>query len=174
MSKTAALALSLLACVAAAAGGPNTVDRRFMTDAAALGMAEVALGGLAAENASSDGVRAFARRLADDHGRAGAELAALAAAKGVELPADLPPGHKAAEHKLRGLSGAGFDAAYMAQVVLDHERAVRSFTGQATSGADPELKAWAAKLLPALRRHLERARDLRSSRRDRDVAAPTR
>ena len=174
MRETAALALSLFACVATAADGPNTVDRRFMTDAAADAMAEVALGRLAAEKASSDDVKSFGRRMVGDHGKAHAELASLAAAKGVELPADLRPEHKAAERTLRGLSGPDFDAAYMAHMASEHEKAVRLFTRQASSSADPELKAWAGRTLPALRRHLERARELHSSRPGRDAEAPTR
>ena len=139
---------------------PNSVDRHFIADAAADGMAEVALGRLASERASSDDVKFCGRTMVDDHTRANAELSSLAAAKGVELPRDMKPEHKAAERKLRDLSGAEFDAAYMAHMAKDHEKAVRLFTRQSTSGRDPDVKAWAGRTLPTLRRHLERAREL--------------
>jgi predicted outer membrane protein len=64
----------------------NNEDRKFITDAAHGGMAEVALGRLALERASSDEVKQFAQRMIDDHTRANEELMKLASSKGVTLP----------------------------------------------------------------------------------------
>ena len=177
MKHAAAIAFLVLAGVASAdqgpqaaapktaapnAAAPNSVDRHFMTDAAADGMAEVALGRLATEKAASPDVKSFGQMMVDDHTRANAELSSLAAAKSVDLPEDMKPEHKAAERKLRELSGAEFDSAYMTHMVKDHEKAVRAFTRQSTSGGDADLKGFAGRTLPTLRQHLERARELAS------------
>jgi putative membrane protein len=128
-------------------------------------MAEVELGKLASEKASSDGVKGFAKKMVEDHSKANAELKSLAAAEGVELPAAPGPAHKALEARLRTRSGAEFDSAYMDAMVKDHEKAVKAFTRQSTGGGDPDVKEWAGKKLPALRRHLEMARDLAAGRK---------
>jgi putative membrane protein len=160
-----AAVLCSAALAGALAAAPTSIDRRFMSDAAADGMAEVELGKLAAEKASSDAVKDFAKRMVEDHSRANAELKALAAAEKVDLPAAPAPPHKALEARLRRLSGAEFDAAYMDAMVKDHEKAVKMFTRESTGGGDPGVKEWAGRKLPALRQHLEMARDLAAGRK---------
>ena len=53
-----------------------------------------------------------------------------------------------------------FDHAYMAGQLADHEEAVSLFTREAKEGKDAELKAFAAKTLPALQEHLQLARHI--------------
>jgi putative membrane protein len=144
----------------AAKAGP---DHKFMMDAAADGMAEVELARMASGKATRSDVKDYARMLEDDHGKANAELTSLASQKNVSLPAAPRPAHKALKAKLEGLSGAAFDNAYVGEMVKDHEKAVRLFRTEATSGKDAEVKAWAAKTLPVLETHLAKARELSRS-----------
>src|SRR5438105_12736902 len=58
-------------------------DIEFVLDAAKGGMAEVELGRLAAGHAKNDEVRKFAQRMVDDHTKAGDELQAIAASRGI-------------------------------------------------------------------------------------------
>ena len=53
-------------------------DATFMKEAAEGGMAEVALGQLAVEKASSSDVKTFGQRMVDDHSKANDELKQLA------------------------------------------------------------------------------------------------
>ena len=71
--------------------------------------------------------------------------------------------HQALKKKLSALSGAAFDREYMSQMVKDHTAAVALFQGQATSGADADLKNWAAKTLPTLQHHLQMAQSLHTT-----------
>ena len=64
------------------------------------------------------------------------------------------------------LHGAAFDQAYMAGQLADHEEAVRLFTTQAQQGKDAELKAFAAKILPALQGHLQLARNITTQQKE--------
>lgn len=57
-------------------------------------------------------------------------------------------------------SGAEFDAGYVAEQVKAHQNAIGLFSQQIDAGADPELQAYAAKHLPALREHLRAAEEL--------------
>jgi putative membrane protein len=134
-------------------------DEAFVTKAAKGGMAEVELGKLAAEKASTDAVKQFGQRMVDDHGKANDELKALAQSKNITLPSEIGPEEKALRDRLVKLSGSAFDQAYMKAMVSDHVKDVNEFRMESKSGKDPEVKAWAAKTLPTLEEHLKMARD---------------
>lgn len=57
-------------------------------------------------------------------------------------------------------TGGGFDKGFIDAQVKMHEEAVALFEKQSTGGTDKDLKAFAAKQLPALRGHLKQAQDL--------------
>jgi putative membrane protein len=90
----------------------------------------------------------------DDHGKANNELKALAAKKNVTLPAD-EGSHKTVKDRLTPLTGTAFDKAYVDAMLTDHNNDIKAFEYQANSGSDPEVKAFAAKTLPTLKKHLE-------------------
>jgi putative membrane protein len=138
----------------------NSADRRFVTEAAMGGMAEVELGRLAAERGASDAVKQFGQRMVDDHSSANTELMQLATAKGITLATTLDAKHQAMVKKMSGLSGAAFDRAYAKEMVKDHNKAVALFQSAAQRGADTDLKAFAQKTLPTLQEHLRMARAL--------------
>lgn len=62
-------------------------------------------------------------------------------------------------------SGAEFDAGYLAEQVKAHQDAIGLYSQQTNAGADPELKAFAAKQLPVLRDHLRVAQELHRATR---------
>jgi putative membrane protein len=139
-------------------------DRDFMMTAAAGGMAEVELGQLAAEKATRPEVKQFAQMLVNDHSQANEELKTLAQRKNVSLPSGPKAEHDAEKERLSRLSGPAFDDAYVQSMVKDHEKDVELFSRQASSGSDPEAKAWAAKILPKLKQHLAQAKQLAAGR----------
>jgi putative membrane protein len=132
-------------------------DSAFVTKAAIGGMAEVKLGQLATQKASNADVKSFAQQMVDDHGKANDELKQLASKKGVTLPTDIDAKHQATYDRLSKLSGAEFDRAYMQEMVSDHRTDVNEFRRESKSGADPDVKGWAAKTLPTLEHHLQMA-----------------
>jgi putative membrane protein len=133
-------------------------DKEFVVKAGMGGLAEVQMGNLALQKASSADVKAFAQRMVTDHSKANAELAQFATTKGLALPTELADEHKAGYDHLNGLSGAEFDKAYMQHMVSDHEKDVAEFDKASTSATDADLKAWAGKTLPTLKAHLEQAK----------------
>jgi putative membrane protein len=68
------------------AASKTSSSTEFIKKAAAGGMAEVQLGNLAQERASSDDVKSFAKRMVDDHTKANDDLKQVAQKKGVTLP----------------------------------------------------------------------------------------
>jgi putative membrane protein len=138
-------------------GGVPTADSKFMDKAAQGGMAEVELGQLAQENGQSAEVKAFGKRMIDDHSKANDQLKQLAAQKGVSLPTSLDSKDLATKDKLSKLKGADFDKAYMKDMVMDHKKDVAEFEHESKSAKDPDLKSWAGETLPTLQSHLQEA-----------------
>ena len=153
-----ALASASLACAALAQGAAvPAADRAFAEKAAAGGAAEVEAGKVAEQRAANDKVKQFGARMVQDHGKANDELKQIASGKGLQLPT-APEAHEQQEMaRMQKLSGAEFDRAYMDHMVKDHKKDVAEFKKQASSGKDPEIKAFAAKTLPTLQEHLKMA-----------------
>lgn len=136
-----------------------TADNIFMTKAAQGGLAEVEMGKLALERASSDGVKKFGQRMVDDHSKANDELKGIAANKGVTLPTVMNVKDQATYDRLSQLNGAEFDRAYMADMVRDHRADIAEFQNQANRGRDSDVKDFASRTLPTLQDHLKMAED---------------
>src|SRR5258705_5827885 len=143
-------------------GGLAAGDRKFVMEVARGGMAGVELGKMAAEKGSSDAVKQFGQRMADDHGKASEELKQFAQQKGLTLPADLDPKHKQLRDRLAKLNGVEFDKAYANEMVKDHKKDVADFRREAKGAKDPDLKAWVGKTLPTLEEHLKQAQDMQA------------
>ncbi|HEV7699973.1 MAG TPA: DUF4142 domain-containing protein [Pyrinomonadaceae bacterium] len=126
----------------------------FMKDAAEGGMAEVEMGKLAASKAKDPEVKKFGQMMVTDHTAANNELKALAAKKNIQLPAD-SGSHKSDMDDLSKETGADFDKDYVEMMVDDHEADVAKFQKMADNASDPEVKAFAAKTLPTLKKHLD-------------------
>ena len=153
-----ALAGASLAGAALAQGAAvPAADRAFAEKAAAGGAAEVEGGKVAEQRAANDKVKQFGARMVQDHGKANDELKQIASGKGLQLPS-APDAHDQQEMaRMQKLSGAEFDRAYMDHMVKDHKKDIAEFKKQASSGKDPEIKAFAAKTLPTLQEHLKLA-----------------
>jgi len=141
---------------------PSSADAKFLKEAADGGMAEVELGQLASEKASSGDVKQFGQRMVEDHGKANSELKQLATQKHVDLPAEPSAKHQATKARLEKLSGDQFDKAYMTDMLKDHKQDVAAFEKESKSAKDPDVQSFAAKTLPTLREHLKQAQSLAS------------
>jgi putative membrane protein len=157
---TAAIALAQTGSADRMNSGTNQVpmaDQHFMMKAAQGGMAEVELGNLALQNASSQAVKDFGQKMVDDHSKANNELKDLAARKDVTLPGAIDARDQATKDRLSQLHGAAFDRAYMRDMVMDHKKDIADFQKEANSGMDPDVKNWASTTLPTLQHHLQMA-----------------
>lgn len=130
-------------------------DNKFVMEAANGGLAEVELGKIASTKAANGEVKKFAEMMIQDHSKANEELKSLAAKKGIKLPAEPDAQHKATMEDLRSKVGAEFDRAYVDAMIEDHKKDVALFESESQNGNVPEIKAFAAKALPVLRKHLK-------------------
>ena len=133
-------------------------DATFALKAAQGGVAEVKLGQLAVEKASSPEVKSFAQKMIDDHSKANEKLKTAAGKSRMTLPATMNAKDQALYNKLSGLSGAAFDHAYMKAMVKDHENDIKEFQSESNKGANPDMKRFASDTLPTLQEHLELAK----------------
>lgn len=139
--------------------GLSPSDQKFVMEAAVGGMAEVEMGRLGVERATSDDVKMFSQRLIDDHTKANAELTQIAGTKGVMLPTGLDAKHQATLDRLRALSGAAFEREFAKVGVKDHREDIKAFQKESASGKDADIKAFATGALPVLQDHLRMAQE---------------
>jgi putative membrane protein len=141
----------------AATGGiaVTAEDAKFATDAANGGLAEVALGKLAQTKATNPQVKSFADMMVTDHSKVNDELAAIAKAKNITLPAAPDADHQKKLDDLSKLSGKDFDKAYVDAMVDGHKKTLDLMNMAAKDCKDSELKAFAVKTAPVVQTHLD-------------------
>lgn len=162
-------ALALGATMPAAAQAPTAqapayeLDHRFLREAIERGIAEARMAELAEARASGEAVRAFARTMAEDHGRLNGRLAELARDLGVEPPAG--PGEDEARviDRLGTLEGEAFDQVYAVGVAQDHMRHHNLMAEIAAQAEAHELRRFGAEAVGVLDRHLVAAQELRAA-----------
>ncbi|MDO7742167.1 MAG: DUF4142 domain-containing protein, partial [Pedobacter sp.] len=116
---------------------------------------EVVFSELALKNAQSSAVKDFATMMVKDHAGANTELRALAQTRNITI-------RNGSEIKLEQLSTSSakkFDQNYVKLMIKSHSSAVSLFEN-GTRLSDPQVKAYAIKYLPALKMHLQQAKEL--------------
>jgi putative membrane protein len=150
-----ALALSVICTVTLAddVDGPN----KFLGQAIQDGRAEAESCQLAEHTSTNASVRAFAKRMIQDHTAMNRRIEQLAKRKGFNLP----DGESASQHAmyavLKPLSGGAFDKAFMKHNVSDHKDDIEQFSKQAQASSDADVRSLASDALPTLREHLRLA-----------------
>ena len=99
--------------------------------------------------------------MVNDHGKANAELKALAEKEGLTVPTSLDEEHAALVKTLEK-AGDQFDAAYAKAQLDAHEAAVELFENYASKGENKELQMFAVATLPTLHGHLEKIKEIGS------------
>lgn len=135
-------------------------DKKFVEKALQGGMAEVELGKLATEKASSSDVKDFGSKMVDDHTKLGDQMKPIAAQLGITPPSSLSTKDQALMTKLQGLSGSAFDKAYMDSMVADHKEDDKEFQAEETSGKDPQVRDAATQGEPIIAQHLQMAQEI--------------
>jgi putative membrane protein len=149
------LALAPLAATAAIAAPPQA----FLRQAALTDNSEIQIGALAEARGASQAAREAGRMLQADHRASQKAAAPLMARYRVRPPVGVLPEARIEMRRLQRLSGAAFDRELATFNVAAHQRAIALFQAQARTG-DRETAAFARAQLPALRHHLQMARDL--------------
>lgn len=150
------------AWAAAARSELPSPDKKFVEHAMEGGRAEIQLGQVAADKATSPEVREFGTRMVQDHSTANEQLTKILAQQGYTEPAPTEKSAKMAE-KFERMNATDFDRAYMHDMVKDHKKDIAEFKKEAADGQDVQIKEWAAHTLPTLEKHLHLAQQTQSS-----------
>lgn len=133
---------------------------------------EIKAGQMAMEKGQSSDVRAYGRRLRNDHQFADKKVTELAKAEGIKLmePNPTTPEEKqqAQEEKqmmekLQMAQGGEFDTAFLKAMEKGHTKAIETLTQAHEKLQDPQVRGLVAKLIPILKQHLQLARNLEKS-----------
>jgi putative membrane protein len=137
----------------------DSADAAFLMKASEANVGEIAAGRLAERKGSTNAVRLFGKRLADDHGANERKLAMLAQRLGVQLPMHPTAEDRMQMQRLQALSGTDFDQAFLRAEERGHEKNIVAFKRETGNGASPAVVAYARKTLPTLDEHLLIATD---------------
>ena len=135
----------------------------FLSKAAEGQQAEIMLGQLAVQRASSNQVKQFGTQMIEDHKKASLEIQKLSAKEGLHISTRPSDTHQEATARLSQLGGKDFDRAYIDYMLRDHTKDVKEFEQDAMRLTDPEIKQWASSALPVLKEHLQKAQSIASS-----------
>lgn len=130
-------------------------DSQFLIKVAEINMEEIKLGELAQSKAMMADVKSLGKMMVDAHTKAHGELKGLAAQKTVSLPAASTEKIEEAYKDLNEKKGADFDEEYTEMMVEGHKNAINEFEKASMESTDADIKAWATKMLPDLRMHLD-------------------
>ena len=151
---TAAFALALMAGGAQAAEQMDKKDHEFLKKAAEINLTEMELGKIAERISTNPQIKEMAAKMVKDHTAANQELTRLAESKGITLPTEPTAADRREIEKMAKEQGDKFDKSYLSFNKSGHEKAVALFEKEAERTSDPEIKAWAQKMLPDLKEHL--------------------
>ena len=132
-------------------------DAQFLVNAAEINLKEIQLGQLAETNSMMLLVKELGKTMEEDHVNAQKNLQELAAKKEIAVPSTLTENGQDAYKKLMEKTGTDFDDEYCSMMIDGHKEAIAKFTKASTDATDPDIKAWAASMLPDLQKHLDEA-----------------
>jgi len=144
----------LSAATAASADPFSETDKAFVATVSQGGMYEVALGKVAETQAMTQDVKDSGTTEVHDHMLVGDKLKSIVEANGMEFPTQLNAEFQARLDGLSALPPDKFDAAYIHDMQKIHKGDGAAFAKEATSGTNPDLKAFAAETYRIVQRHL--------------------
>jgi putative membrane protein len=135
----------------------------FVSNASQSDMYEIQAGQLAATRAKNADVKAYGKMMVTDHTAMMNQMKPLVTAAG-QTPADkLDERRQGFIDNLKQATDANFDKTYIDQQVAAHGEALTLMQGYASEGPDAGLKAGAAKAVPKIQMHLDKAKSIQST-----------
>jgi putative membrane protein len=145
-------------------GAKAMSDQAFVDFAAQTDMTEAHLGQMAADQASSQGVKDLAQMIVTDHTNDYSQLGAVAKKAGLTVPDGLDAEHKRMAATFEKLKGKAFDHRYIHEMVTGHKAAIAIYTKESTDAQNPDLKAYAQQDIPTLQKHESGAQALEKAK----------
>jgi putative membrane protein len=135
----------------------------FVSNASQSDMYEIQAAKIAQTRSKSADIKAFAKMMVTDHTKSSNMMKPLIQAAG-QKPADkLDQRRQGFIDNLKSATDADFDKTYVDQQVAAHEEALSLLQGYAKDGSDAGLKGGAAKIVPTVQMHLDKAKAIQAS-----------
>lgn len=158
--------------ISRATGDLSSLDQQFMRMAAHSDQFEIRSSQMALQKSQNPEVRQYAEMMIREHTQSTQILTQLATERGFTLPTEPSEFQQAVIDSLMPLTGAEFDRAYLEAQANGHIQTVGVFRSQIGQGRDPELRQFAAGLLPTIENHYEMATMMSGQFRAFDILRP--
>jgi putative membrane protein len=136
----------------------------YMRMAASGDMFEVQSSQLALQMSQNPMVRQFAQMMISDHTRTSGEMMGIAQGLGLPPPPQMmAPHHQQMLDQLRMAPPHEFDSAYKQAQIMAHQEALTLHRNYAQQGDVPQLRDFAARVVPAIEMHYNQAQGLPES-----------
>jgi putative membrane protein len=135
----------------------------FVSNASQGDMFEIEEAKIAEARSKNPDIKAFARMMVKDHTALSNAMKPLAIAAGQTPAAKLDARRQGFLDNLKAASDADFNKTYIDQQVAAHEEALTLMQGYAKDGPDAGLKGAAAKAVPIVQMHLDKAKALQAA-----------
>jgi len=135
----------------------------FVSNASQSDMYEIQAAQIAEKRSKNPDVKAFAAMMVKDHTASSKAMKPVAQAAGQTPATSLDNRRQGFIDHLNQASDADFDKTYIDQQVAAHKEALDLLNGYAKDGSDAGLKAAAAKTVPMVQKHLDRATQIQAS-----------
>jgi putative membrane protein len=153
----AVVAVAISGRAGAQTSATSEADKTFLHGQQETNLAEISLGKVAMERATSQAVRTLAAELVAGHEQVLEQNRALHTKLGLTEPTTPSAEQLATAEKVKAASGAAFDAAYVTAQVEGHTKSVSKAQQAASSATNADIKAFATDYAPKAQMHLERA-----------------
>jgi len=134
-------------------------DKTFVMKASGGNRHEVKMGEIGSKRATATEVKEFAQKMVKDHTKSLDELTRAARSAGIDVSEKTMKEHEDMEARFEKME-KGFDAAFMRQMVTDHEKTLKLYEQAGKDLKNDELRKYAEKTTPVVREHLKMARKL--------------
>jgi putative membrane protein len=146
--------------LAAPSNSAPPTGKAFLKTVSDINLTEVELGKLAERKASDPAVKAFGRRMIEDHSKAQEAVRPLARREHVMLAAKPGADSAALYKKLDALSGAEFDKVYIETMLGGHKGAIVMLVHEIEHDPDAAIKGFAKDALPIIQDHIRLAENV--------------
>jgi len=137
-------------------------DSEYLVAAAEVDLKEIELGKLAQTKSTNADVKALGKMMVDQHTKSSADTKTLAQSKNISLPMALTEKGQEAYNDLNKKSGNDFDKEYADMMVDGHKKTIEKMEKAAKDAKDPQIKQWAANMIPTLQAHLQHSEQVKA------------
>jgi len=154
------LAGASLAQSATLGHGGKQQDKQFFRTIAIADMTEAHAGQMAESTAVGARVKDFGQTVVKDETEEYEQLTMLAGKAGENIPKGIDARKYPAIGALMNRKGGTFDRDFLRYEIADERRVIAVLRREAAHGKNPDIKAWAAKIVAGRQRELQKAQSL--------------